>query len=114
MNLRAPIAAMEVALTLSAFVLADSPTGKIVSVTSDQIKLTLNSGQENTYSLSSKVKVMLNNKESSVDKLTAGDTATLTTESKDGKDQVTSIDAKSAETKKRLSSAGRVHYVSDF
>jgi hypothetical protein len=99
MNVRTTLAAFEVAVTLSAFLLADSPSGKIVSVDSTQIKISSSSGKETSYSLSDKCKVMLNNKESAVDKLTAGDTATLTMESRSSGDVVTLIDAKSAETK---------------
>jgi len=99
MKVRTTMAAFEIAVTLSAFLLADSPSGKIVSVDSSQIKITMSSGKDNSYSLADKCKVMLNNKESSVDKLTAGDTATLTMESRSSGQVVTLIDAKSAETK---------------
>ena len=110
MNVRTAFAALEVAITLSAFALADSPSGKIVSVSSDQIKISVDGGKESSYTLADKVKVMLNNKESSVDKLTTGDTATLTVETKDGKTTVTLIDAKSAETKKAQSLSPRSEY----
>jgi hypothetical protein len=99
MNVRTSLAAFEVAVTLSAFLLADSPSGKIVSVDSTQIKISTSAGKETSYNLADKCKVMLNNKESAVDKLTAGDTATLTMESRSSGDVVTLIDAKSAETK---------------
>ena len=99
MNVRTTLTAFEIAVTFSAFLLADSPSGKIVSVDSTQIKITMSSGKDASYNLADKCKVMLNNKESSVDKLTAGDTATLTMESRSTGQVVTLIDAKSAETK---------------
>jgi hypothetical protein len=105
MNTRTTLAALEVAVTLSAFLLADSPSGKIVSVDSSQIKISMSSGKEASYKVSDKVKVMLNNKESSIDKLTAGDTATLTMDTSSSGQVVTVIDAKSAETK----SPGKKH-----
>jgi hypothetical protein len=100
MNVRTSVAAFEVAIALTPFLFSDSPAGKIVSVNSSQIKISASSGKETSYSLSDKVKVMLNNKESSIDKLTAGDTATLTMETRSSGQVVTLIDAKSAETKK--------------
>ena len=110
MNVRTAFATLEVAITLSALALADAPTGKIVSVSSDQIKISVDGGKESSYTLADKVKVMLNNKESSVDKLTTGDTATLTVETKDGKTSVTVIEAKSAETKKAKNLSPRSEY----
>jgi hypothetical protein len=111
MNLRTTVTAFELAVVISGFLLADSPSGKIVSVDSTHIKLNSSAGKETSYSLDEKVKVMLDNKSSSIDKLTAGDTATLTMEKRSsGGEVVTLIDAKSAEKKKddKKSGANRI------
>jgi hypothetical protein len=81
----------------SGFLLAatESPTGKFVSSAKGQITIMLDSQRQVSYDLSEKAMVLLDNRPSTLEKVSLGDTVTLTLEDQNSKRVVTMVDAKS-------------------
>lgn len=91
---------LELALAISGYLFAaEMPMGSIISAGKGRITIMQQQNKEVSYEVAQNAMVLLDNKPSSLDKLTIGDLATLTLETRNAKDVVTTVDAKSAKMK---------------
>jgi len=84
---------------MGASVALDPHVGKIVSAGNGKITIVVQQGNNQTYDVAADAQIMLNGAPVKLEKLTMGDEAKLTIESKNSRQVVTKIDAMSASDK---------------
>jgi 6-phosphogluconate dehydrogenase (decarboxylating) len=100
MNARILCWLLELTVTASSFMFAvEMQTGQIISAGKGRITIMQAQDKEVSLEVATDAMVLLNNSPSTLDKLTFGDTATLKVETRDNRQVVTMVDAKSAQTR---------------
>jgi len=100
MNTRILCWLLELSVVVSGFMFAvEMQQGQIVSAGKGRITIIQAQDKEVSLEVASDAMILLNNSPSSLEKLTFGDNATLKVETRDNRQVVTMVDAKSASTR---------------